>query len=57
MRHCLKLGELRLHARLGEADEGSLVAHLVAVVRRAEDGYALSVVLLDEPAAIVDKRG
>ena len=33
MRHCLELGEVGLHsAHVSEADEGSLVAHLVAVV-------------------------
>ncbi len=45
MRRGVELGELGLHGGLGEADEGPLVAHLVAVVGRAEHRYALPVVV------------
>ena len=44
MRHGGELSKIRFHVDL-EGDEGSLVAHLVAVVWRTEDGNALSVVV------------
>ena len=43
MGHAVKRGEVGLHVGL-EGDEGALVAHLVAVVGRAEDGDAAAVV-------------
>lgn len=46
MRDRCELHELRPHVvLLAEADEGPLVAHLVAVVGSAENGDTLSVVL------------
>lgn len=45
MRDSVIRGELRGHVSASEADEGSLVAHLVAVVGRAEDRHAVPVML------------
>lgn len=45
MRHSCELGECGLHRQLVEADESTLVPHLVAVVGRAEHRYALPVVV------------
>lgn len=45
MRHRRELVEGGLHALVGEADVGALVAHLIAVVGRAEDRDALAVVV------------
>ena len=42
MRYCLEFGEIGLHIFVRETNEGSLVAHLVAVVRRTEHRYALA---------------
>jgi hypothetical protein len=48
MGDCGELDELRLQVGfVSEANESAFVAHLVAVVRRAEDGDALAVVLDD----------
>jgi hypothetical protein len=46
MRNCCELHELGPHVVvLAEADEGALVAHLVAVVGSTENGDTLSIVL------------
>ena len=45
MRHRRKLGEDGLELRTGETDDGALVAHLVTVVGRGEDGDGLATVL------------
>lgn len=44
MRHSGELSELRLHIGL-KGDEGPLVAHLIAIVRRTEDSDTLPVVV------------
>lgn len=44
--HCVELSELWLEIFAVEADEGSFVAHLVAVVGRTEDGYAFAAMCL-----------
>ena len=45
MRHRVELEERGLHIRRTEADIGALIAHLVTVIRRAEQSNTLSIVV------------
>jgi len=45
VRYCLEFCEIGLHIFVRETNEGTLVAHLVAVVGRTEHCYALAIVI------------
>ena len=53
VRHCVKLHKVGLHVR-PKPDPGALVAHLVAIVGRGEDGDALAAVAIATDEGISD---